>query len=92
MLKRQPFIAFRKSSNEEFPFGIYGCNYMNFNNFPNNIIGYADMSFSGEEKMVKVHVPFKSYILIAKILSRIFAYLLIHELLYHLFFFFVLSF
>ena len=60
MLKRQPFIAFRKSSNKEFPFDIYGNNYMNFYNFSNNIIGYADLSFSGKKpEMVKVYVPFK---------------------------------
>ena len=60
MLKRQPFITFRKSSKKEFPFCIYGNNYMNFYNFSSNNIGYADLSFSGRKiEMVKVYVAFK---------------------------------
>lgn len=74
MLKRQPFITFRMSSKKEFPFCIYGNNYMNVYNFSSNNIGYTDSSFSGRKvEMVKVYVPFKLYSA-SKMLSRIFAH------------------
>lgn len=58
-----------------------------FTIFSNNVIGYAnDLSFRGDKKKkpckwLKYTFDLKLYyILIAKILPRIFAYLLIHEI------------